>query len=249
MAEPAVKWSLSPPIAQLVCGPLQLSVAVDDVARGLTTLIWNGTACDLAPLQIHTPLEANGPARYLADVYVRGGDLVATYERIAPATVAPQIYWRAAWHPKHSAAQVQVVLSMNTDLLDSQPHSAADTVVGAAEIHHAAGLTAEEFRPLDLAAGRLNITDGGAHVFLFRFGARNLSFAQMVHPSDFVAAELSSEAAGRIRLRSFLFHERLEKGVIRRARISGWFLPAEGDVAAAVELANRFVDEPLPLTT
>ena len=249
MAEPAMKWSLSPPVAQLVCGSLQASVAVNDVASGLTSLVWNGAACDLTPLQIHSPLEASGPARYLADVYVRGGDLVATYERIAPATVAPQIYWRAAWHPKHSAAQVQVVLSMNTDLLDSQPHSAADTVVRSTDIFHAAGQTAEDFRPLDLAGGRLNITAGDAHLFLFRFGARSLSFAQIVHPSDFVAAELSSDADGRFRLRSFLFHERLEKGVIRRARISGWFLPAEGDVAAALELAKRFVDEPLPLTT
>ena len=249
MAEPAVKWSLSPPAAQLVCGSFQANVAVDDVATGLTNLSWQGAPCDLAPLQIHSPLEASGPARYLADVYVRGGDLVATYERIAPATVAPQVYWRAAWHPKHSAAQVQVVLSMNTDLLDSQPHSAADSVVGPAEIYHATGLIEEEFRPLDLAGGRLNISDGDAHVFLFRLEARKLSFAQMVHPSDFVAAELSSDASGRVRLRSFLFHERLEKGVIRRARISGWFLPAEGDMAAALELATRFVDEPLPLTT
>jgi hypothetical protein len=46
-----------------------------------------------------------------------------------------------------------------------------------------------------------------------------------------------------------LFPERLEKGVIRLARICGWFMPAENDLATAVELAKRFVAEPPPLTT
>lgn len=249
MTEPAVKWKLSPPVAELDCGPLQAKVPLDEVAGGLTSVAWHKAQCDISPLQVHSPVEANGRARYLTDAYVRGGDLVATYERIAPATVAPQIYWRAAWHSRHSAAQVQIVLSMNTDLLDSEPHSAADTVVGAAEIYHAPDLKATRFHELDLAAGRQNITDGDEHLFLFRFGARNLSYAQIVYPGDFVAAELTSAGGGGCRLRSFLFHERLEKGVIRRARICGWFLPADGDLDIAVDLARQFIDEPLPLTT
>ena len=35
----------------------------------------------------------------------------------------------------------------------------------------------------------------------------------------------------------------------RRARVSGWFLPVENDLAAAAALAQEFVAEPLPLTT
>jgi hypothetical protein len=40
-----------------------------------------------------------------------------------------------------------------------------------------------------------------------------------------------------------------KKGVIRRARIAGWFLPLANDLAAAAALAQAFVGEPLPLTT
>jgi hypothetical protein len=45
-----------------------------------------------------------------------------------------------------------------------------------------------------------------------------------------------------------LFPEHLEKGVIRRGRVCGWFMPAENDLETAVALARQFVAEPLPLT-
>ena len=49
-------------------------------------------------------------------------------------------------------------------------------------------------------------------------------------------------------LRATLFPERLEKGVIRRGRVCGWFMPVENDLETAVRLARAFVEEPLPLT-
>jgi hypothetical protein len=70
----------------------------------------------------------------------------------------------------------------------------------------------------------------------------------MVHPSDFVTAQVQWNESGSPMVSATLFPESLEKGVIRRARLSGWFLPAENDLQAAVELAKRFVNEPLPLT-
>jgi hypothetical protein len=92
-------------------------------------------------------------------------------------------------------------------------------------------------------------SESNEHVFLFRSPTAKTSFAEVVHPSDFVSAEVHSDAARPWLVDVRLFPERLEKGVIRRARICGWFLPAENDLETAVELAKRFVDEPLPLTT
>ena len=73
----------------------------------------------------------------------------------------------------------------------------------------------------------------------------------MAHPTDFVSTELTHQdhMHGWNFFATKLLAERLEKGVIRRARICGWFLPAENDLSVAVELAKQFIDEPLPLTT
>jgi hypothetical protein len=88
--------------------------------------------------------------------------------------------------------------------------------------------------------------DSTQHLIVFRHATLGLSYAEMVHPTDFVMAEADG---GQCYARSTLFPERLEKGVIRRGRVCGWFLPTENDLATAVELASQFVDEPLPLTT
>ena len=71
----------------------------------------------------------------------------------------------------------------------------------------------------------------------------------MVHPSDFVAAQVDADMQLNQCLSTTLFPEHLEKGVIRRGRICGWFMPTETDLEVAVQLARQFVDEPLPLTT
>jgi hypothetical protein len=87
-------------------------------------------------------------------------------------------------------------------------------------------------------------------LLLARNPRADLSYAELPLPADCSSAEVEfSFPEARVRLvRTRLVADRLEKGVIRRARICGWFLPSENDLAAAVELAKQFVDEPLPLT-
>jgi hypothetical protein len=55
--------------------------------------------------------------------------------------------------------------------------------------------------------------------------------------------------ARSLRLVHHLFPESLEKGVIRRGRVRGWFLPREGDADAAAERYRQWLAEPPPLTT
>src|SRR5262249_34795223 len=87
-------------------------------------------------------------------------------------------------------------------------------------------------------------------LFVFRNPRLGLSYAQLVHPSDLAATEIVADAiCGLWGVKATLFPEHLEKGVIRRARICGWFMPVEGDLEMASALARQFVDEPLPLTT
>ena len=155
--------------------------------------------------------------------------------------------WRAALHERLSAVQVQMILSVQTDLLDSHPEASVNSFAIESRLFHAPKLQTEAFREIGDSA----IYGGNAgreHVFVFRNEGLDLSYVQMVHPSDFVAVQIQVNAGRPTLVSTTLFPESLEKGVIRRARISGWFLPAENDLVAAIELAKQFVNEPLPLT-
>ena len=70
-------------------------------------------------------------------------------------------------------------------------------------------------------------SESAEHLFVFRRADLGLSYAEMVHPSDFVSAYTAPRMSPSTR--SF-FPERLEKGVIRRGRICGWLLPSENDL-------------------
>jgi hypothetical protein len=70
----------------------------------------------------------------------------------------------------------------------------------------------------------------------------------MVHPLDFSAGAKSGIGRPQADVRWQLFPEHLEKGVIRRGRICGWFMSVENDLETAVQLAREFVNEPPPLT-
>jgi hypothetical protein len=247
-------WNLAGTTGRLTCGPLTGRVLLNGLGGGLLDVAWNGIPRNaFNVLQLRPPLVDADPQRELLDSFVRGNDLVATYQGQPPLTVSPQIYWRAKHESARSAVAVEVVLSMRTDLLDSQPFSAVDSIVANCVLFHAEELDSRAFRSMTSASVPGRFISGGpaSHLFVFRNEQSNLSYAEMVHPSDFAGAEIDyrGEATGSVRLRSVLFPERLEKGVIRRARVCGWFLPAENDLAVAVELARQFINEPLPLTT
>jgi hypothetical protein len=73
----------------------------------------------------------------------------------------------------------------------------------------------------------------------------------MVHPSDFyqgtVALVDKTSAVCESRIR--LFPDALEKGVIRCARVRGYFLPRANDLESAQVLFQEFARSQPPLTT
>jgi hypothetical protein len=72
----------------------------------------------------------------------------------------------------------------------------------------------------------------------------------MIHAADFTTAEITKQLAAGLGIRSAfrLFDERLEKGVIRQARLRGVFVPRQGDQQAAIECYHHFVRSAVPLT-
>lgn len=217
-----------------------------DFTLGLTTLNWAGSPLDWRILGPQLPQVVNGQFA-ITECYVRGDDFVVSCERPAPVPLVPHFYWRARPIASHGAVSVELILSMRTDLLDSQPETTVETFVRRCETLVALRPQADAFRPATPSSlKRSDLAAGLVPAFLFR--QADVSYFQMVHPDDFFGVELRLWRKVHPRLRTTLFPERLEKGVIRRARICGWFMPAENDLQTVVELARQFIDEPLPLT-
>jgi hypothetical protein len=239
MTSPKCCWQLQGPKAFLSCGPLCGCIRLNHLVSGVLEKTWFNTPCDeLAVLQLAAPLTERAPTSELVDSFVRGSDLVASYARTPPLTVAPQIYWRASFHESLSAVGIEIVLSMHTDLLDSQPFSTINSIGFDCELFHAEELDSPSFGQLTetQAPARFDADHSSQNLFVLRNRRLGISYAEMVHPGDFVAAEIDfrGEKFGSYQIHSLFFPERLEKGVIRRGRICGWFLPAENDLQNAV---------------
>ena len=201
-------------------------------------------------------LSADKPRDAQADVerYVRGGDLVVTYaDRPAPAMRA-QLYWRAGAHDRRGAiAAIELVVSVQTSLLDSFPALAVRTQLVASEAYQLVD-SRGSFAAIVPPGGDLALDDSPElpQCFLFRLPGRQFSYAEMVHPADGRQSLWDGWLHGvdyRMLLRHELFAQRLEKGVILRARVLGVFLDRKDDKTAAAAHWDSFLCEALPLTT
>lgn len=166
-----------------------------------------------------------------AEAYERGGDLVLTYAETAARPLRVQIYWRVLEDLPAGAAGFDLQVSVQTGLLDAD--SALWSETSAPALHAA------------------RLADAAADCWLFRGADSQHSYAEMIHPADDRGCSLSrgENAADGWLLRHRLFGERLEKGVIMRARLRGLLLPRQDDEKAANVACETFVAEQLPLTT
>jgi hypothetical protein len=243
----AVQWRLEGDVPHLACGPLKGQFN-SSWARLFQLARWNGK-----PIESFFVLSPGLGVGKVRESYIRGNDYIETFEPAPPDDIVRQLYWRAALHAEPKAVQLELVISLQTDFFDRNLESEVYSSITGTRAFHSASLAADQFKELDKQPHQhiehlFNRSEGPEHIFVFRHEAHNLSFAQMVHPSDFVRIRLVQDEFEGWNLISGMFPERLEKGVIRRGRICGWFLPAENDLEVAVELAKRFIDEPLPLT-
>jgi hypothetical protein len=233
--------------AHLSCGPLE-AFARCDGGLSLSLKSWGK-----APIPKSAVLASAGPADSsealeITERYVRGLDFVASYKATGAKHITPHVYWRSNFNESENTVRVELVLSAQTDLLDSGASWIVGSSISNALLLHAASLKRPTFEDASAAAERFDETDAAEHLFVFRASSLGFSYAQMVHPTDFVVAEVAFNEERKLMLRSTLFPERLEKGVIRRGRVCGWFMPVENDLETAVRLARAFVEDPLPLT-
>jgi hypothetical protein len=182
----------------------------------------------------------------LVDSYVRGADLIAAYAQIAERQVRPQVCWRAVQCPATPAVGVELILSVQTSLLDSDPCVTIGSEVPCVEVLQLADESSCRFESVEATATE----PAQIGLFLYRLPNAIGSYVEMIHPSDFHTAELCRDAGHARRIRSSfrLFAERLEKGVILLARVQGLLIAADGDETAALSCYRRFVSSAVPLT-
>jgi hypothetical protein len=223
----------------------RLSASVDPLRpdRGL-----HDVRIDAQPLAGAALLEVDLPpvdaaaAPTQIEVVRRGGDLSIAYSDRPQSAMSAQIYWRAASHTSSGAlAAIELVVSVETSLLDSNP-----------TIFISSHLPVEETLALgDPRRGAFSRVADGSHSvgYLLRLSGGKFSYAEMVHPGDAHESRCETSRQGTAFLRHQLFSQRLEKGVILRARVLGVVLDRAGDENAMVEHFAAFESSEPPLTT
>src|SRR5688572_17406530 len=193
MNESVAAWKLDSPLsASLNCGPLAGIAHCQSGAIEFNPFSWNGAKLSSVRL-----LASSGPDHQsglqLADLYVRGADLVADFVPSGPHQIAPHVYWRAALESHLAAVRIELVLSVRTNLLDSAPTWSITSQLPNARLSHAHRLNVDAFDACDGVGLNFGHSDGHEHLFVFRRPDLGLSYAEMTHPSDFVNAHASGQ--------------------------------------------------------
>ncbi len=176
------------------------------------------------------------------ECYIRGNDLVVDYPLMPDRHLKPQIYWRAVSEIGSCWNGMELIVSMQTDSLDSdssvviRTHGLWDTIQY---------LDADrELR--DVNGSRARFGPSVALPVLVLRGKYG-TYIETVYPGDFVSVKVA-RVHDRVSVSWQLFAERLEKGVIRRTRLQGVFGWDHSSREAIVEAFEAFCSAPLPLT-
>lgn len=211
----ACRWSLCEGLAELRVASLAGAVRPGQSDEGLGRLTWQGA-------EAHGRLfAASHPAGTLGapvESYVRGADLVSVY----PPSDRFPFRTTLAWSGFAGSVATRVVLtvSLQTDLLDTQPELRLSTELGVTPRQGAGGVWEVDRGP-------------------------KRTVAVAVHPTDARDASFDCEAAScTLRLTPPF----LEKGVIRRFRVAAFFLGPDADPAQMKEAIAAFAAGPPPLT-
>lgn len=203
----------------------------------------------------------------IAECYVRGEDLVATYT-IPRLATRVQIYWRAIGDAfaddtfsdydgeESEVTAIDLQVSVQTDVLDASPRVSTRSVLACDRVMRlfSSRWSALKYTTIDHSAGVSLVPDELPTCLLFPLRGGEEVYVEMVHPADFRQCQISQRGEDAI-VEHCLFAEKdLEKGVIMRARVRGLLIrPSaadEGPVEAiAAEAYARFVEAPPPLTT
>ena len=242
-------WHLDAACARLVQNDVQAEVDLAQPASGLTHLTRAGRS--VAPnLRLFAIELSSGALGEPTDCYVRGADLVVTYPPQPTDPVATQVYWRQVPDVSDALLALELIVSRQTHLLDSDPRIFVTSEIPAEAAWHLGGsaVAPPSLQSLELTKGLHIIESPRPGAFLLQQPQGELSWGVLVHPSDFRTARCTADGP-QTRLSCELFQERLEKGVIRRGRLHVRLWPRGIAERRLIATYAAICDEPPPLTT
>jgi hypothetical protein len=242
-------WQLNARLATLRAGGLTAEVNLDQPAQGLHLVKWKSLAVEGSVLGVsvaHGLEETNIDVRPGCDGYARGSDLVATYPQHDGQRFSLQMYWRAT--AVESAVVVDAILSFQTELLESFPGAILSTRLPVDEMW-VVGNQFTETRQIGTADEEtVQLTSDEPVGILLRSPEQAWSYCEATCPQDLGTWHLDTDGVGHCRLSRRMGGEFQEKGVIRRLRTIGVFLPRANDLEVAARLIDHFAASPPPLT-
>jgi len=245
-------WQLQGHNARLHIAPLTAAIDLLRPALGLAELACEAHFLGNARvLGVELPSSAAVRTDSLLECYVRGSDLVAAYKESDNWPVRVDATWRAGSSLVSNGplARVELVVSVRTERLDSRPELSVQTAVPTGDVLRLVDAGNARFESLGRKGPCVIDPEGGPGCLVFRLAGSDLSYAEMVHPTDFVEDRLSGmgESQPIFELRHRLFQDPLEKGVILRARVCGMLLRRDDDTRTAAQCYAAFSAAEPPL--
>ncbi len=186
----------------------------------------------------------------VTEAYIRGNDLVASYQPSSDWPFSPQIYWRANGLQSVAGvlASMSLLVSVQTHLLDTFPQIGVRSQLPIGEMLLISVRDTPRSRVEVINRDRTFTPTGELCCVVARLNDWPFSYAEIMRSSDFHEVTLSPGAGG-ILIDWHLFADFLEKGVIRRARLHAAVLPRENDIELATACCEATQHLDLPLTT
>jgi hypothetical protein len=256
-------WSLDGTVGKLTNGPLsgEVNVAYPHLGLRCKELDYKKRKCALLRVVrsdkslVVTAKMTDGDARAwplpVVDEYLRGYDLVASYQAVEDWPYAPQIYWQtnALDFVDGVAASMSVLVSVQTHLLDTWPRISVVSQVASEELLHISLGENQQAEVERIDDEKTSIAAGAGSCVIWRLRAVPMSYAEIMPATDFRQIAFRPNVEANSSAEWHVMADFLEKGVIRRARVHAAILPRENDVELALECCRAIENCPLPLTT
>jgi hypothetical protein len=246
-------WSLRGSVAELSCGKLSGRIDASRPNVGLHDVAVDGAQHATNLLRVYRS-DITGEKSWplpVAESYVRGNDLVASYQAIDAWPFSPQLYWRADSLSAVDAvlASASLLVSVQTHLLDTVPQIAVASQVPCDETLLISVSDGAQPTAMRIDRAQTISSKNEDCCIVWRLKDVPLSYAEIMPAGDFHAVSVRNEGKGAAAFEWRLFDEFLEKGVIRRARVHAAILPRDNDVAIAAACCKAIDGLRLPLTT
>lgn len=245
-------WTMRGNVADLNCGKLSGRIDASRPNAGLHQVALDGTKLAIDLLRVYRSDITNDKSWPLtvAESYVRGQDLVASYQATNEWPFSPQLYWRANSLPPVNGvlASASLLVSVQTHLLDTVPQIAVASQMPCDETLLVSLSGGAQPTAVRIDSSRTIPSTNDDCCVISRLQEMPLSYIEIIPAGDFHAIRLLEEENGAT-FEWRLFAEFLEKGVIRRARVHAAIVPRDADVEIAAECCKAIDGLELPLTT